>query len=112
MVNDQTKNPDYMIDFTPYNKCDYWCNAHGDSMRPTISSGDVIAIKEVKDFSYLINGEIYAIVTKNELRTIKRIKDNGDTITLIPDNKDFPDQVIDKKNIEKIFKVLGSMKMF
>ena len=52
MVNDQTTNPDYMIDFTPYNKCDCWCNVHGDSMRPTISSGDIIAIKEVKDFSY------------------------------------------------------------
>lgn len=112
MVNDQTRTPDYMINFTPYNKCDCWCNAHGDSMRPTISSGDVIAIKEVKDFSYLISGEIYAIVTKNDLRTIKRIKDNGDTITLIPDNKDYSEQVIEKDKIEKVFKVLGSVTMF
>ena len=112
MVNDQTRNPDYMIDFTPYNKCDCWCNAHGDSMRPTISSGDVIAIKEIKDFSYLISGEIYAIVTKNDLCTIKRIKDNGSTVTLIPDNKDYPEQVIDKTIIYKVFGVLGSMKMF
>ena len=112
MVNDQTRNPDYMINFTPYNKCDCWCNAHGDSMWPTISSGDVIAIKEVKDFSYLISGEIYAIVTKNDLRTIKRIRDNGDTITLIPDNKDYSEQVIEKDKIEKVFKVLGSVTMF
>lgn len=112
MVNDQTTNPDYMIDFTPYNKCDCWCNVHGDSMRPTISSGDIIAIKEVKDFSYLISGEIYAIVTKNELRTIKRIKDNGKTITLIPDNKEYPEQVIDRNIIDRVYRVLGSMKMF
>lgn len=112
MENDQTRTPDYMIDFTPYNKCDCWCNAHGDSMRPTISSGDVIAIKEIKDFSCLISGEIYAIITTNELRTIKRIKDNGDTVTLIPDNKEYPEQVIKKSIIYKVFRVLGSMKMF
>jgi len=29
MVNDQTTNADYMIDFEPYNKCDCWCNARG-----------------------------------------------------------------------------------
>lgn len=112
MVNDQTTNADYMIDFEPYNKCDCWCNARGNSMFPTISNGDVIAIKEIKDPSCLISGEIYAIVTTNELRTIKRIKDNGDTITLIPDNKEYPEQTIDKDMILKVFRVLGSMKVF
>lgn len=113
MVNDQTSQPDFMIDFAPYNKCDCWCNARGDSMHPTISNGDVIAIKEIKDpHSCLINGEIYAIVTTNELRTIKRVKDNGDTITLIPDNKDYPEQTISKDLVLKVYKVMGSVKMF
>jgi len=81
-------------------------------MFPTISNGDVIAIKEIQDPSCLISGEIYAIVTTNELRTIKRIKDNGDTITLIPDNKEYPEQTIGKDMILKVFRVLGSMKVF
>lgn len=111
--NDQTVNPDYMIDFAPYNKCDCWCNAMGNSMYPTIANGDKIAIKEIKDaLSCLISGEIYAIVTTNDLRTIKRIKDNGDTITLIPDNKDYPEQTISKDLILKVYKVMGSVKMF
>lgn len=112
MINNQTSKPDYIIDFSPYNKCDYWCNAFGDSMHPTISSGDVIAVKEISDFSYLISGEIYAIITNNGLRTIKRIKDNGDSITLIPDNKEYPEQIIRRDNLRKVFRVLGSMKMF
>lgn len=113
MVNDQTVNPDYRINFSPYNKADAWCNATGNSMHPTISGGDIIAIKEVLDpKSCLISGEIYAIVTTNDLRTIKRIKDNGDTITLIPDNKDYPEQTISKEYIYKVYKVLGIMKMF
>lgn len=113
MVNDQTYKPEYLIDFSPYNKCDCWCNASGDSMHPTISNGDKIALKEVRDpKSCLINGDIYAIVTTNDLRTIKRIKDNGDTITLIPDNKDYGEQTISKELILRVFKVMGCVKMF
>ena len=113
LVNDQTVNPDYMIDFSPYNKCDCWCNASGFSMHPTISNGDMIAVKEVRDpKSCLINGEIYAIVTTNDLRTIKRVRDNGDTLTLIPDNKEFEEQTISKELIRKVYRVLGSMKKF
>lgn len=113
LTNEQGVNPDYMIDFEPYNKCDCWCNARGDSMTPTIANGDVIALKEVRDpQSCLINGEIYAIVTTNDLRTIKRIKDDGDTITLIPDNKEYPVQTIKKEMILKVYRVMGSIKMF
>lgn len=113
IINDQTVNPEYMIDFAPYNQCDCWCNATGNSMHPTISHGDKIAIKEVQDpKSCLINDEIYAIVTTNELRTIKRIRDNGDTITLIPDNKEYHEQTISKELLLKAFRVIGSVKMF
>lgn len=113
LTNDQTTKPDYMIDYEPYNKCDFWCNGRGDSMSPTISNGDIIAIKEVMNpKDCLISGEIYAIVTTNNLRTIKRVVDNGDTITLVPDNKDYPTQTISKDMILKVFKVMGSVKMF
>ena len=113
IINSQTVNPDYMIDFEPYNNCDCWCNARGESMAPTLSNGDVIALKEVKEpKSCLINDEIYAIVTTNDLRTIKRIKDNGDTITLIPDNKQYSEQTIKKEMIFKVFRVMGCIKKF
>lgn len=112
MENDQTTKPDYMIDFMPYNKCDAWCNVRGSSMMPTISSGDIIALKEVKDFHILVSGEIYGVVTTNSLRTIKRVRDNGSTITLIPDNKDYPEQTISKTDILRVYQVVGSMKMF
>lgn len=112
MVNDQTDTPSYMINFLPYNRCDAWCDARGNSMSPTISSGDIIALRRIEDFGFLISGEIYAICTANGLRTIKRVKDNGRTLTLIPDNKEFPEQIIDKKDITHVFQVMGSMKKF
>ena len=114
MVNDQTARPEYKINFMPYNnKCDVWCNARGNSMYPTIASGDIIALKEVKDFSFLISDEIYAIVTSNGLRTIKRLRDAGDDFLLIPDNKkDFSEQRVNKHLITKVYQVMGCMKMF
>lgn len=112
MINDQTTNPDYMIDFPPYDDCDCYCNAHGNSMHPTISSGDIVALKVIKDFSYLINGEIYGIVTTNGLRTIKRIRDNGDTFTLIADNPSVGEQNIPKSIVSHVFLVKGLIKQF
>jgi signal peptidase I len=81
-------------------------------MYPTIASGDIIAMKRIYDFSYLINGEIYAIVTSNGLRTIKRVRDNGDTLTLIPDNKEVDEQTIPKSIITHVFLIKGSLKQF
>lgn len=112
MANDQTTNPDYLIDFPPYRDCDFYCNVYGDSMSPTISSGDIVAMKRIEDFRYLINGKIYGIITSNGLRTIKRIRDNGDTFTLVPDNPTVGEQTIPKSLVTNVFLVLGSIKQF
>ena len=112
MENDQTRVPDSYIDFPQYNKCTCWVNAHGDSMAPTISSGDMVALKQIEDFRYLISGEIYAIVTKNGLRTIKRVNDKGESIQLIADNKDYEEQMIPKEELLAVFVVKGCMKAY
>lgn len=112
LENDQTTRPDCYVDFPPYNDCDCWCNAYGDSMHPTISSGDAVALKRIHDLRYLINGQIYAIVTTNGLRTIKRIRDNGDSITLIADNTTIPEQTIPKSIVTHAYIVRASFKLF
>ena len=110
---DNRNTPDYMIDFKPYNTADCWCTSKGNSMYPTISGGDIIAMKKIEDFHILMNNEIYGIITINGLRTIKRVRDNGNTITLIPDNKNgYDEQTIEKKDVMHVFQVLGCIKMF
>ena len=110
--NENYNNPDGFIYFDQYNTCDFWCRAMGQSMTPTIASGDIVALKEIKDFRYLVNNEVYAIVLKNELRTIKRVKDKGEAFLLIPDNRDYEEQLIPKDEILAVYKVMGAMKMF
>lgn len=114
VLNDQTTTPAYLIDFQMYNSSDCWCNVTGHSMEPAISNGDIIALKEVQDWTtFLPFGEIYAIVT-TEHRTIKKLSagHNHDFFTLIPLNKsiEYQPQEIPKSIILKVYKVMGCMK--
>ncbi|MBP1614729.1 MAG: hypothetical protein H6Q13_2177 [Bacteroidetes bacterium] len=114
ILNDQTRVPEYLIDFKKYNEADCWCNITGHSMEPEITHGDIIALKEVVDWQeFLPFGEIYGIVTK-EHRTVKRItaSEKEGYFRLIPTNKapEYKPQDIPIKIILRVFKVLGCMK--
>ncbi len=114
VLNDQTINPEYLIDFKLYNEATCWCNFTGHSMEPEIAHGDMIALKKIEDFSFIPFGEVYAIVTTNEMRTIKRIgpATNPENYSLIPTNKspEYGIQELPKRMIRHIYHVLGCMK--
>lgn len=114
VLNDQTISPEYLIDFRKYNEATCWCNVTGHSMEPEITHGDIIALKKIEDKSFLPLGEVYAIVTTNGMRTIKRLGPSNDPkcYTLVPTNKspEYGIQELPKDMIEHILQVLGCMK--
>lgn len=117
VLNDSTIVPDYNIDFAPLNKPGVmWCNITGNSMYPKLTSGAIIAIREVvswKDF--LTFGEIYAIVTTNDLRTVKIVRkaENENNFKLVPINTaEYDEQEIPKEMVARVFEVLGSINRF
>lgn len=114
VMNDQTTIPEYLIDFKKYNDATCWCNVTGHSMEPEITHGDMIAMKKIEDFSFLPFGEVYAIVTTNGMRTIKRLGkgDDKEHYNLVPTNKstEYSIQELPKRMISSIFQVLGCMK--
>lgn len=114
ILNDSSVNPEYLIDFRKYNEATCWCNVSGHSMEPEINHGDIVALKAIADPSFLPYGEVYAIVTTNDMRTIKRLapSQNPDNYLLVPTNKspEYGVQELPKRFILKIFKVLGCMK--
>lgn len=117
IVNDQTRNPDFYINYPPYNQEGVvWCNLTGHSMEPEISNGDIIALREVTTpIQYLPAGEIYGIVTE-EYRTVKRVRlsQKEGYVRLIPSNKseEFCEQKIPISMILKVYAVLGSIRKF
>ena len=92
-----------------------WCKASGDSMRPLVNNGDYICLKRIEDWNqFIIWGDIYAIETVNEMRTVKRIEkgNDDDELMLVPVNKDYTPQPIKKALIRGIYKVVCVSKMF
>lgn len=120
LVNlDTVEYADDYISMEPYNKEGYfWCKLSGDSMYPLIKSGSRICLRHIPEgVQDIIYGEVYAIVTKNEMRTVKWVSraDDEQNIRLIPENKDpkYGDyQDIAKEDVIHLFKFIGSFKEF
>lgn len=110
---DQTVNPEYNIDFRPFNKRGVsWVNITGHSMEPKISHGDIIAIKEcrLEDVQY---GEIYAVVL-DTLRVVKILRKSKDPSRMryVSINENYDDQEYENSRILHIFEVLGNISRF
>lgn len=117
IFNEQIINPTFYIDFLPFNDADCWINVTGKSMGPLIAHGDIVALKKVENWQrFLLEGEIYAIVTDNGFRTIKMVGagPDKDHYMLIPYNKspDYQPQPIPKDVITHVFRVKGAIKKF
>ncbi len=115
MVNDQTMQPSDFIACQGLTNVDYWCNIVGNSMEPTIANGDRIALRQVDGgLSDVQFGQIYAIVTKEGLRTVKRLEKGTqiDTVLLVADNKDHLNQEIKADSIIHLFKVVAHLGTF
>lgn len=109
-----SESPQFLVQMPKYKNATLWCNATGHSMEPEINNGDLVALQLIDDPSFLLLGDIYAIVTTNGLRTIKRLakSDKDDCFRLIATNKDYDSQDIPKKMILRVFRVLGNLHSF
>ena len=111
--NDLPEVPAKNISVPGYECADFWCRTSGDSMTPILSNGDIIALKEVKDWQvFLPTNEAYAVMTTNNMRTVKIVRQGHDDehFILHAYNTEYADQEIPKASITKIFKVLGALK--
>lgn len=110
--------PAYFIDFKPFNrKGNVWCEMSGDSMSPRINGGDKICLRPLKSVEDIVFGEIYAIVTKDGLRTVRWVTRSPveGMLRLIPENKDprFGDyQDMAMSDVLTVAKVVGAIRSF
>ncbi|MDP1395253.1 XRE family transcriptional regulator [Lysinibacillus capsici] len=86
-------------DLLPNGKLIY-LQAKGDSMEPTIPNGSYVLIREQPDVE---NGEIAAVLVNGDTEaTLKRVKKQGDTVFLMPDNPRHEPYVITSDNPARI----------
>lgn len=112
IINNDT-HPSSYIEVPWCDDIDFWVRANGDSMSPKIENGDVIGLKEIKDWDkFLVMGEIYAIVTVNGFKAIRIIDASTQSNHFsLRAKSDKTSQDIDKSTITKVYKVCGIIKI-
>lgn len=109
------ETPEFYVNFQPFNDCTAYLPVYGDSMLPRFVSGEIIAIKEVRNFDVILWGEAYLIATNeraNHLVTVKLLFEHADENKLIlrAANPAYPgDTVIEKRAIARLFIIKGKI---
>lgn len=107
--------PEYFVNYRPFNDCVAYLPVYGDSMYPKYSSGDIIAVKEVNNLEIIQWGEAYMIMTNEKANHLKGIKilhehPNKDKVILRSSNPNYKgDTVINKKDILSLYVIKGKI---
>ncbi|PWG79747.1 LexA family transcriptional regulator [Pararcticibacter amylolyticus] len=109
------EEPEFYVDFRPFNDCTAYLPVYGDSMYPRYASGEIIAVKEIENHDVILWGEAYLIITdssSNNLRTVKLLFEHQDPTKIIlrASNPNFRgDTVISKKSVSSLYIVKGKI---
>ena len=91
-----------------FQKHELFATCPGDAMAPRLCRGYLLALRRMPEEAPIINGEIYVVNTRSLGMFLRRIVDNGDTVTFIAENQaDFPDFELPHTDITNIFRVVG-----
>lgn len=76
----------------------------GDSMKPVINNGDMIAIREIKNPNLIFWGQIYVVLLE-DYRMVKYVRkhENPNLVILRSENKEYDDIEIEKRDICDLF---------
>lgn len=80
--------PSFVISSPDFARAEFACNLVGNSISNRIKNGAIIGLKEVNEWwEYFPTNELYGVITKNELRTVKIVKRSKEKgyLDLIPD---------------------------
>lgn len=81
-------SPDFYINNPEFDRSEFACNLVGNSISRRIPNGSIIGLKLIDDWqTYFPTNELYGVVMKNDLRTVKIVKrsKNKGFLILIPD---------------------------
>jgi phage repressor protein C with HTH and peptisase S24 domain len=78
----------------------------GDSMSPVIKNGDLIAVRELSNFSQIFWGQIYVVVL-DDFRMVKYVRrhENPDKVILRSENPKYDDMEVNRSEIRDLLVV-------
>lgn len=107
--------PSFFITSPDFKRAEFATNLVGHSISKVIPDGAAIGLRQIDDWkTYFPTNELYGVITKNELRTVKRVKrKKGDpnTLVLVPDPSDehtgYEPEEIPVEFVSKMFQVVA-----
>ena len=108
-INDEDNDIQLSPAVQQFPKTDLYYTVQTMAMYPHLHQGDIVALKTVKRWTPIVNGELYAIDTIDLGILVRFAYDRGDKIELrsSEDEKRFESFTIEKNDIYNIFRVVG-----
>lgn len=81
---------------------------NGDAMYPQFSSGDMIFCKKITDYSIIMYGETYFVITDSKRRVLRSVhphETDESKLILEAENKNYDDLEIDRNEILELYHV-------
>ncbi len=104
----KSPNVDRLPPVPHFQKHDLFAHCPGDAMSPRIQRGYLMALRRLDIDTPIINGEIYCVDTKSNGMFVRKVTDNGDSLTFASENpKDFPNFDLPREEILNLFRVVG-----
>lgn len=84
--------------------CDAALRVYGESMMPVIKPGDIIMVREVRDFQQINWGDVFLTIT-DEMRAIKRLRPGKteNEVILVSDNPEYDPVPLSRDKILRLF---------
>lgn len=95
---------------TPFPGAEYAIQVSGDSMHPTIKSGDMLYIKKINEKAFIPWGHVVVLDTENGavVKEVYPCEGEEDYIEARSVNPKYPPYKIEKQSIYGMYKVLGT----
>ncbi len=101
-------NVDRLPPVPHFQKHDLFARCPGDAMAPRIQRGYLLALRRLEPGTPIINGEIYAVDTKSNGMFVRKVTDNGDSLTFVAeDAEQYPEFTLPTDEISNIFRLVG-----
>lgn len=108
-------DPEYNIDYIPFNDCSFYRPVYGESMSPKFNPGDVVACKRIANKELILYGESYLCMIKIEsdfyetIKVLRHHKEGQGLIILKPLNPNFDESIISIDSIIDLYIIKGKI---
>lgn len=109
------EEPEYIIDYQPFNDCTFYRPVYGESMSPKFNPGDTVACKKISNKNMILYGQSYLCIVSQgsdfyeTIKIIRRHSEDESLLVLQPLNPNYDESVISSDSISELYIIKGKI---